>query len=128
MANYVHIAIRYLHVVVIAFGVSVSPLAASGEDDSGFVAGVEDLPLMPGLHEVEEAGTKFDSATGRIVEAYAVGQVEEADILAFYAESLPQLGWTMVDQTLFHRSGESLKIETSRENSEVTVHFSLSPQ
>lgn len=128
MANYVHTAIRYLHVVVIAFGVSVSPLVASGEDDSGFVAGVEDLPLMPGLHEVEEAGTKFDSATGRIVEAYAVGQVEEADILAFYAESLPQLGWAMVDQTLFHRAGESLKIETSRENSEVTVHFSLSPQ
>jgi hypothetical protein len=128
MANYAHTAIRYLHVVVIAVGLGLSSLAAWGEGDAGFVAGVEDLPLMPGLHEVVEAGTKFDSASGRIVEAYAVGQVEEADVLAFYAESLPQLGWTMVDQTLFHRSGESLKIETSRENSEVTVHFSLSPQ
>jgi hypothetical protein len=106
----------------------LSSLAASGEDDAGFVAGVEDLPLMPGLHEVEEAGTKFDSAGGRIVEAYAVGEVAEADVLAFYAESLPQLGWAMIDKTVFHRSGESLTIEISRENSGLTVHFSLSPE
>jgi hypothetical protein len=102
--------------------------AVLADDGNGFVAGVEDLPLMPGLRQIEDAGTVFDSAGGRIVEAYAVGQVEQSAVEDFYAESLPQLGWTIVGGSVFSRAGETLKLEFQREAEQLTVHFSLSPE
>src|SRR3546814_7081615 len=59
--------------------------------------GVEDLPLMPGLAEIADAATVFDAPQGRIVESYAAGTVAAAEIRSFYAQTLPQLGWTAVD-------------------------------
>ena len=35
----------------------------------------------------------FDTPAGRIVEAVASGAVTRDEVLAFYAETLPQLGW-----------------------------------
>ena len=40
-----------------------------------FLAGFEDLPLMPGIKPVANAGVAFDSPGGRIVESYATGAV-----------------------------------------------------
>src|SRR3546814_2101394 len=59
--------------------------------------GVEDLPLMPGLAEIADAATVLDAPQGRIVESYAPGTVAAAEFRSFYAQSLPQLGWTAVD-------------------------------
>ncbi|MDA0997913.1 MAG: hypothetical protein O2944_06875, partial [Proteobacteria bacterium] len=59
----------------------------------GFLSGIEDLPLMPGLTEDADGAVNFETATGRIVEIKASGAVQSADITAFYAEVLPQLGW-----------------------------------
>ena len=123
-----HPVSRHLYVVAGAGVIAFCMATASGADDAGFIAGVEDLPLMPGLTELKDSGTVFDSAGGRIVEAYAVGAVEEADVNAFYADSLPQLGWTAADKNMFRRSGETLRLEYQREDSKLTVHFSLSPE
>ncbi|MGH6930992.1 MAG: hypothetical protein ACREEE_01010 [Dongiaceae bacterium] len=113
---------------MIAVGLCFAAHGVLAEDQDSFIAGVEDLPLMPGLREIPAAGTVFDSAGGRIVEAYAVGDVDEDAVMAFYKDSLPQLGWTIVDQTMFRRSGEILKLEFARAATELTVHFSLSPE
>ena len=40
-----------------------------------FVSSVEDLPLMPGLSEDKPAGLTFDSAGGRIVEAWPAREI-----------------------------------------------------
>jgi len=93
-----------------------------------FVSSVEDLPLMPGLLEDKPAGLTFDSAGGRIVEAYATGRVEEDEVLQFYGETLPQLGWTAEASALFHRGGETLRLDFQRGAKGLTVHYYLSPR
>jgi hypothetical protein len=104
----------------------VSPSRA--EEASGFVAGLEDLPLMPGLAELSGSGFAFDTADGRIVEAYAAGDVAEDEVLRFYAETLPQLGWEQASPRGFRREGERLSIDFVKGGKPVTVHFSLAPE
>ena len=96
--------------------------------DGGFVTEIPDLPLMPGLTELTEAGIVFDKPSGRIVEAYAQGPVQRAAVLAFYRESLPQLGWSPLGERGFARDGEKLLIEVIDDEAPLTLRFSLRPE
>ncbi len=106
-------------------------LGAIGGEPARFVAGLEDLPLMPGLDAMQEAGVWFDTPQGRIVQAYATGPVSRGAIEAFYAETLPQLGWREAGAGVWLRDGEALKLEIvepsgSRGQTPI-VRFALSP-
>ena len=93
------------HLAAAAWGLLTVPalaLGAVGGEPARFVAGLEDLPLMPGLDAVREAGVWFDTPQGRIVEAYATGPVTRGAIEAFYAETLPQLGWREVETGVWY--------------------------
>lgn len=94
----------------------------------GFLAAYEDLPLAPGLAEVAGSGLSFDTPGGRIVESYAKGSVGAADILKFYATTLPQLGWTRESDTLYRREAEILKLDTRQQGRALVVHFTISPE
>lgn len=103
-------------------------LAASAARAAGFVPGIEDLPLMPALSA--DAGTEmvFDTPAGRIVEASATGTVSRDAVLEFYAETLPQLGWTSAGTGRFTRENEELRIDfPDRAGVSITVRFSLKP-
>jgi len=102
---------------------TVAALAAEG-----FLTRVEDLPLAPGLAEDVRNGFAFDSASGRIVDAYATGDISEEQVLRFYRETLPQLGWTAEGDGRYRRNGEQLRLDVDRDADGVTVHYSLSPQ
>ena len=106
---------------------ALSPTAAQQSAAATFVPGIADLPLMPGLRPVEPASTYFDSPAGRIVIAYAGGPLERPAILAFYATTLPQLGWTRAGDTDYRRDGEALRIEIGEARPPL-VRFTLSPQ
>jgi hypothetical protein len=118
---------------VVAFAGLAPAMAGTEEGEAGgsFVAGFEDLPLMPGLIQVADAGVVFDTPAGRIVEAYAEGAVASADVAAFYARTLPQLGWRRVDAGEYRREDELLRLEISGSDgpaeTTVTVRFYLSP-
>lgn len=105
-------------------GLSMSAPALAA---NAFVAGTEDLPLMPGLTGVEGAGVVFDTPQGRIVEAYAKGTAKSAAVLDFYAQTLPQLGWQVLSRTAYRREGEMLRLELYEEQSGLTIRFYLSP-
>ncbi len=94
----------------------------------GFLSDYEDLPLAPGLKEMAGAGMSFDTPAGRIVESYAKGVVPAADVLKFYAATLPQLGWSRQSDTTYRRDDEVLKLETEADGRAVVVHFSISPE
>ena len=99
------------------------------QDAGTFVSVIEDLPLMPGLIE-EEGGMIFDSPGGRVVEAFATGEVSEGGVLAFYEETLPQLGWRSLGGGVYQREKEILKVEFPSGPGAappLTVGFSLSP-
>jgi hypothetical protein len=102
--------------------IAVSPVAAA----SGFLVEFEDLPLAPGLSELP-GGTLFESATGRIVEATAQGDIAGQRVLAFYAETLPQLGWEKVSESSYRRDNELLRISVDGGHHPLTVHFSVVP-
>ena len=91
--------------VVISAG--PSPAQEAGQ----FINDIEDLPLMPGLVEEVGSGTTFDTAQGRIVQAYATGPVSEGGVMAFYERTLPQLGWRRLGIGAFQRESEVLKLE-----------------
>lgn len=107
----------------------LAPLSAGvpARAADAFVAGMEDLPLMPGLAPVEGAGMAFDSPQGRIVEAYAKGKAKRNEVLDFYAATLPQLGWQALDRSAYRREGEVLRLELYEEQGSLTVRFFLSP-
>ena len=122
---------RSISAALLVIALLLTPPAArpgQAEEASGFVAGLEDLPLMPGLSELSGSGFAFDTADGRIVEAYASGDVGEDEVLRFYAETLPQLGWEQASPRGFRREGERLSIEFVKGGKPITVHFSLTPE
>ena len=110
---------------------SWSGSARAGDDAVAFVNGIEDLPLMPGLEEAEDRGVVFDTPEGRIVRATATGPVTRAQVVDFYAATLPQLGWSRAGATVFRREGETLMLEFASLAAGVargvTVRFALSP-
>jgi hypothetical protein len=107
----------------------VSGMAALAQSPGTFVSTIEDLPLMEGLIE-EEGGMVFDTARGRIVEAYATGPVSEGAVKDFYDQTLPQLGWRPIGAGVFQRETEILKVEFPGGPGAappLTVGFRLSP-
>jgi hypothetical protein len=85
-------------------------LAGPARAQGAFVAGIEDLPLMPGLVAQGEASV-FEAPQGRVVEASAQGPAARAAVLEFYARTLAQLGWRADGEGRFAREGERLSIE-----------------
>tara|TARA_R110002110_G_scaffold33636_8_gene115287 strand:+ start:278 stop:646 length:369 start_codon:yes stop_codon:yes gene_type:complete len=111
-------------ITAIAIGFAIS--ADSAENDR-FLSVIEDMPLMPGLVEVADAGTVFETARGRIVEAWAEGDAAMSAITDFYDATLPQLGWTRLAASSYRREGETLTIEQIRGGAPTTVRFTLTP-
>ena len=52
-----------------------------------------DVPIMQGWKIEPELGFAFDSPNGRIVMIFASTAADEDDIMAFYGQTLAQLGW-----------------------------------
>jgi hypothetical protein len=92
-----------------------------------FLSVMDDVPLMPGLTEHKDAAVVFDKPEGRIVEAEAAGRLARADVLKFYAASLPQLGWRAQGSGRFLRDREELTLNFSGTAPSLTVRFTLSP-
>ena len=93
-----------------------------------FLTGFSDLPIMPGMQELPDANVSFDTASGRIVEAFAKTEQSVERILSFYKNILPQLGWRVEKDTMFVRDSEILIIDLRKDGDSVIVQFSLEPQ
>jgi hypothetical protein len=93
-----------------------------------FVAGTEDLPLMPSLKPVPNSDVVFDKPEGRIVEARAEGATTRAKVEAFYAASLPPLGWKPAGRDVWQRDNERLRLDFAGSGSRLAVGFTLSPR
>ncbi len=126
MIRWLAFAARLLAALPLAAGAFPAPGAGAGEP-TAYVAGIDDLPLMPGLMAVPDAGVVFDKPSGRIVEAYAEGEVGRAQVAAFYTATLPQLGWRARQSNVFVREGERLSLIFLGGDGELIVRFTLEP-
>lgn len=104
--------------------------AAAGAAER-FFADIADLPVMPGLEQIQDAGLSFDKPEGRIVEVAASGKVSCREVVEFYRAVLPQLGWRAAGKGRYRREGEHLNLSFSTSGSAsgptLTVRFSLRP-
>jgi hypothetical protein len=102
-------------------------LAAAPAAAEEFVAGTEDVPLMPGLRPMPNSDVVFDKPEGRIVEARAEGDTTRAKVEAFYAASLPPLGWKAAGRDQWQRDTERLRLDFAGAGRNLAVDFTLSP-
>ncbi|MCG5242717.1 hypothetical protein [Azospirillum doebereinerae] len=102
------------------------PAHAAGA--SPFVPGLPDVPAMPGLDAAEAEPLVFDKPGGRIVQAVLSGAVPRNAVLAFYDQTLPQLGWRRTADRLFVREGEELRLEFTASGGRTSVRFTLNPR
>ena len=102
----------------------VSPVWAQS-----FFTGLPDIPLMPGLVELEERALSFDKPEGRIL----VGAASVDDSLlanqvqAYYAEVLPQFGWRALEPFLYVRGTERLEIGFDDMGATKILEITISP-
>ena len=106
----------------------VAVVATPVHGDDGFVEGIDDLPLMPGLQNAPDASVAFDALAGRIVVAFAEGTVTMEDVRAFYGATLPQLGWQRTAQDRWARAGEQLSLDAVVDGNGLVVRFELTPR
>ena len=98
-----------------------------------FFQQLPDLPLMAGLTELTEAGLLFDKPEGRIVEAFAQSSANNGpqaqEVLRFYEQSLPQLGWQAGQEpNTYFREKEKLVLQIEQRPENLLLHLSLSPR
>jgi len=101
--------------------------AAAASAAGTFFNTVEDMPLMPGLAEAPGASTVFDKAEGRIVQLVASGRVQGTEVLKFYGEALPQLGWSKAADGSWRRENELLRLEVKPKGRDSELHISIAP-
>jgi hypothetical protein len=118
--------LRAILLIVAAF-MATAGSAPRAAETTAYVAGIDDLPLMPGLTSVPDAGVVFDKPSGRIVESYAEGAVSRAAVAAFYTATLPQLGWRAHQSNVFLREGERLSLIFLGGDGDLIVRFTLEP-
>lgn len=111
---------------------------------TGFIDDLVDVPLMPGLSLKPVAGAVpdipascqmgdylFTTPAGSIGEAYAYGRATRSAVEAFYAETLPQIGWNLIgskaEGVLYSRESEDLLIAVNEKAGMVTVCFQMKP-
>lgn len=87
-----------------------------------------DVPLMEGLAEDADAGTIFESATGRVIVVEAKGAVAARSVERYYEQVLPELGWRANGTGRFLRDGEVLALTITWADGLTLVVFRLSPE
>jgi hypothetical protein len=109
----------------------VVPLIAGSvpANATDYLVGARDLPLATGITEQPDKSAVFDTPLGRTVTAYAAGNAKPQDVLDFYDDALPRLGWVRDKAGTFHRKKQTLKIDVvGPEPGPCKVSFTLSSQ
>ncbi|MDQ2105740.1 hypothetical protein [Azospirillum isscasi] len=116
------------------------PASARAAESARYVEGMGDVPVMPGLAPAEEAPLVFDKPAGRIAQSVMAGTMDRGAVLAFYNQTMPQLGWSRAPQRAggaasFLREGEELRLEfveparaAAPKAGATVVRFSLIPR
>ena len=90
-----------------------------------FIAGFEDLPLMEGLIQSQEDNFSFDTMQGRLIQAAASSDtLSFKEVVSYYEEVLPNLGWQISSYGFFKRDTGELSIQLLQEKP-LLIQFEL---
>ncbi len=124
MRNKSLLAVFKLALFISSLGL-ISGVSHSGER---FISGFNDVPLMLGMTEAIESNVVFDTVQGRILVSFARSRESKDKIIAFYEESLSQLGWQMKEDGRFVRGVEILNVDFFPDGEYLVGRFSLEPR
>ncbi len=91
-----------------------------------FIDGLEDIPKIEEMIQIENETVSFGNEQARFVETYFLTQNTNFDKIAnFYQQTLPQLGWKLIKQRnnflQFRRDVEILEIAKENELTRITL-------
>ena len=67
---------------------------------SQFISSNTDIPLIPGLIEINDEDLGFDSDSGSISSISYESEISSKEVQDFYLKTLPQMGWKLTNQDL----------------------------
>ena len=118
--------LRFLFILGFAL---VSAGVTAQAADQLFFSKMPDVPIMRGLTEIEAQAFVFDKPEGRIVESVAlVSFAKPDDVIDFYHQSLPQLGWRERTPLRYERGGEMLEMEFETHENEKVFKIMIRPE
>lgn len=126
--------IIYLVAVIMVLGgvpASANDLmpVAQRADGTLFFETLQDVPVMPGLTELEDYTLVFDKPEGRIIEMVAkIDGASVRDVRDYYRRSLPQLGWVMASQDNYMRGEEHLSLNFESEQNDSFLRMTVQPR
>jgi len=93
-----------------------------------FIRGLYDVPSFSSLYIDEDSIVEFDSLWGSVTEMRGVANINCEEIITFYRNAMPNLGWNIYSDDegdiSFVRQGFNLKIVYKDVGSQCAVSFS----
>lgn len=102
---------------------------AAEKNEALFFSTIQDMPLMPGMQELDDQTLTFDKPEGRIVESVAAIQSGSREsVSAFYNDTLPQFGWMRIADNSFVRGDEELRMDFEAVDGQDFVRVMIAPR
>lgn len=94
-----------------------------------FFTSLPDVPLMPGLVELEERALSFDKPEGRIMIGVAAADdsLSKESVQSFYSQSLPAFGWQAQGPYIYARGFETLEMSLKNDGTQNILEITISP-
>jgi imidazoleglycerol phosphate synthase glutamine amidotransferase subunit HisH len=94
-----------------------------------FIKGSLDIPVAKGLEIISDEEVEFDSSSGSFASSTYQSKNSIESIKKFYSETLPQMGWELIEfsnhSSIFKRENQTLKIEFSKAQKQILAVFIL---
>ena len=87
---------------------------------------IDDIPVMDTMNIEPEFSFSFDSPSGRIVILIATSSDYKEQIMQFYRQVMPQLGWKEKDKQ-YERGDEKFQIVFSNNQDSLIWRLSITP-
>ncbi len=92
-----------------------------------FIHGLEDIPIYKNMKYLEDSLVLFDKIEGRYVSSEIYGFYKKTEVIEFYDQILPNLGWVKIKFNVFERGNETLEIKISEESNKTSAVFKIYP-
>ncbi len=91
-----------------------------------FIAGTQDIPLMDKLSIDISDDMNFDTPAGQLMVFEAKNtHYTGSDVLSYYRNTLPKMGWTKTGNNSYIREKDSITISIIREQKPSVVRFEI---
>ncbi len=121
--------IAFVTLIYIGANFNAPAWADKNEQHTVFFASMEDIPLKSGLTELIDQTMIYDKPEGRIIESIAhIDFGSDQDIMLYYKQSLPQLGWSPKKDGSYIRNNEHLKMKFENFDGERFFRLMIEPR